>query len=217
TGPYTGDGTFSHAAGTYSYTVTDHNGCTATTTGDITQPSAVTAGSSNTAILCHGGDSTVTVSAGGGTGPYTGDGTFSHAAGTYSYTLTDHNGCTATTTADITQPSAVVASSSNTAILCHGGNSSPTRRSSDLTGPYTGDGTFSVPAGTYSYTVTDHNGCTATTTGDISEPSAVVASSSNTAILCHGGSSTVTVSASSGTAPYTGAGTFSGPAGTYSY
>src|SRR6266705_1981584 len=33
-------GTSSHAAGTYSFTVTDASGCTATTTGDITQPVA---------------------------------------------------------------------------------------------------------------------------------------------------------------------------------
>ena len=102
--------------------MTDSNGCTATTTGDITQPSAVTASSSNTAILCNGGSTVVTVSAEGGTPGYTGTGTFSHGAGTYSYTVTDANGCTATTTGDITQPSAVTASSSNTAILCNGGS-----------------------------------------------------------------------------------------------
>jgi len=60
-------GTFSHAAGTYSYTVTDANGCTATTTGTITEPTALTASSSATAILCNGGSSTVTVSATRGT------------------------------------------------------------------------------------------------------------------------------------------------------
>ena len=43
--------------------MTDSNGCTATTTGTITQPSAVTASSSNTAILCNGGNAVVTVSA----------------------------------------------------------------------------------------------------------------------------------------------------------
>src|SRR5206468_3507412 len=213
---YTGTGTFSHSAGTYSYTVTDHNGCTATTSGEITEPSTVVASSSNTAILCHGGSSTVTVSAGGGTGPYTGDGTFSVPAGTYSYTVTDHTGCTATTSGDITQPSAVTAGSSNTAILCHGGSSTVTVTAGGGTGPYTGDGTFSHAAGTYSYTVTDHNGCTATTTGDITQPSAAAANSSKTAILCHGGGSTVTVSASGGTGPYTGDGTFSAAAGTYS-
>src|SRR5205814_7115707 len=114
---YTGTGTFSHAAGTYSYTVTDSNSCSATTTGTITQPSAVGAGSSNTPILCNGDLSTVTVSASGGTPGYTGTGTFSHAAGTYSYTVTDSNSCSATTTGTITQPSAVGAGSSNTPIL----------------------------------------------------------------------------------------------------
>src|SRR5205823_5764627 len=196
---------------------TDANGCTATTSGDIIQPSAVVASSSNTAILCHGGNSTVTVSASGGTGTISGTGTFSVPAGPYSFTVTDANGCTATTSGDITQPSAVVASSSNTAILCNGGNSTVTVSASGGTGTISGTGTFSVPAGPYSFTVTDANGCTATTSGDITQPSAVVASSSNTAILCHGGNSTVTVSASGGTGPYTGDGTFSVPAGTYSF
>jgi hypothetical protein len=46
----------------------------------------------------------VTVSATGGTPGYTGTGTFSHAAGTYSYTVTDANSCTATTTGTVTTP-----------------------------------------------------------------------------------------------------------------
>ncbi len=203
---YTGTGTFSHAAGSYSYTVTDANSCTATTTGNITQPSAVAASSSNSAILCHGGNSTVTVSATGGTPGYTGTGTFSHAAGTYSYTVTDANSCTATTTGTIADQPAVVASSSNTAILCHGGNSIVTVSATGGTGSYNGTGTFSHAAGTYSYTVTDANSCTSTTTGDITQPSSVVASSSNTDILCHGGNSIVTVSATGGTGAYSGTG-----------
>ena len=194
--------------------MTDANSCTATTTGTITQPSAVVASSSNTAILCNGGNSIVTVSATGGTGAYSGTGTFSHAAGTYSYTVTDANGCTATTTGTITQPSAVVASSSNTAILCNGGNSIVTVSATGGTAPYTGTGTFSRSAGTYSYTVTDANSCTATTTGTITQPSAVVATSS---VMCNGGSAVVTVSATGGTPGYTGTGTFSHAAGTYSY
>src|SRR5207247_2088571 len=99
TGPYTGTGTFSHAAGPYSYTVTDANSCTATTTGTISEPSAVTASSSETTpIACNGGNAVITVSASGGTPGYTGTGTFSHAAGSYSYTVTDSNGCPATST-----------------------------------------------------------------------------------------------------------------------
>src|SRR5215471_7450671 len=160
TAPYSGTGTFSVPAGTYSYTVTDHNGCLSTTTGNITEPDAIVASSSNTAILCHGGNSTVTVSATGGTGPYSGTGTFSVPAGTYSFTVTDANSCTDTTTGPITHPAAVVASSSNTAILCHGGNSTVTVSATGGTGPYSGTGTFAHAAGTYSYTVTDANSCT---------------------------------------------------------
>ena len=85
--------------GTYSYTVTDANGCTATTTGTITEPSAVDGQLRPTQRFCAtAADSTVTVSATGGTAPYTGTGTSPHAAGTYSYTVTDANGCTSTTT-----------------------------------------------------------------------------------------------------------------------
>src|SRR5882724_8272383 len=122
-----GDGDHVVSAGTYSFTVTDANSCTATTTGNITQPSAVTASSTHTAILCNGGSSTVTVTAGGGTPPYTGDGAHTNVpAGTYSFTVTDANSCTATTTGNITQPSAVSASSTHTAILCNGGSSTVT-------------------------------------------------------------------------------------------
>ncbi|MBS1645523.1 MAG: SprB repeat-containing protein, partial [Bacteroidetes bacterium] len=120
TSPYTGTGAQSPIpAGNYSYTVTDANGCTATTTGTITEPSLLTASSSNSAILCNGGTSIVTVSGSGGTSPYTGTGAQSPIpAGNYSYTVTDANGCTATTTGTITEPSLLTASSSNSAILC---------------------------------------------------------------------------------------------------
>src|SRR5207253_4168120 len=212
-----GTGTVSRSAGTYSYTVTDANSCTATTTGNITQPSALAPSSSNTPILCNGGSSTVTVSATGGTPPYQGTGTVSRSAGTYSYTVTDSKSCTATTTGDITQPPALAPSSSNTEILCHGGSSTVTVSATGGTPPYQGTGTVSRSAGTRSYTVTDAKSCTATTTGDITQPSALTPSSSNTPILCNGGSSTVTVSATGGTAPYSGTGTASRSAGTYSY
>src|SRR5205814_5909835 len=110
-GPLTGDATSRHPAGTRYSFPTRRTADLATTTGDITQPSTVVASSSNTAILCHGGSSTVTVSATGGTGPYTGDGTFSHAAGTYSYTVADHNARTSTRTLDSSHPRAVTAGS----------------------------------------------------------------------------------------------------------
>src|SRR5947207_3377865 len=160
--------------------------------------------------------STVTVSATGGTAPYSGTGTFSVPAGTYSYTVTDAKSCTATTTGDITQPPTLVPDSSNTEIFCHGGMSTVTVSATGGTAPYSGTGTFSVPAGTYSYTVTDAKSCTATTTGDITHLPTLVPDPSNTEISYPARFRSVTVSATGGTAPYSGTGTFSVPAGTYS-
>jgi hypothetical protein len=181
--------------------VTDANSCTAVTTGNITQPAALTAGSSNTPILCNGGSSTVTVSASGGVGPYSGTGNFVRGAGTYSYTVTDANGCTATTTGNITQPPALSASSSKTAILCNGGSSTVTVSATGGTTPYSGTGTFSRSAGTYSFTVTDANGCTATTTGNITQPTALTLSLSVTACSA-GNNGSIVATFSGGTGPY---------------
>src|SRR5262249_45941027 len=149
------------------------------------------AASSAGAILCNGGSTTVTVTATGGTGPYSGTGTFTVAAGPYSYTVTDANGCTATTAGSVSQPPTLVAASAPGAILCNGGTTTVTVTATGGTGPYTGTGSFTVGAGPYSYTVTDANGCTATTAGSVSQPAALVAASSAGTVSCNGGSTTV--------------------------
>jgi large repetitive protein len=217
TSPYTGTGTFTVLAGPYSFTVTDDNGCTSTTSGNISQPAALAASSSATTIGCNGGTATVTVTATGGTSPYTGTGTFTVTAGPYSFTVTDDNGCTSTTAGNITQPTALAAFSSATAIGCNGGTASVTVSATGGTAPYTGTGTFTVSAGPYSFTVTEDNGCISTTSGNISQPAALAASSFATTIGCNGGSATVTVTVTGGTPPYTGTGTFTVTAGAYSF
>src|SRR5678815_4035855 len=217
TAPYTGTGDFTRAAGSYTFTVTDANGCTAQTSVTITEPALLAASSSARAILCNGGNSTVTVSATGGTAPYTGTGDFTRAAGSYTFTVTDANGCTAQTSVTITEPALLAASSSARAILCNGGNSTVTVSATGGTAPYTGTGDFTRAAGSYTFTVTDANGCTAQTSVTITEPALLAASSSATAILCNGGNSTVTVSATGGTAPYTGTGDFTRAAGSYTF
>jgi hypothetical protein len=198
--------------------VTDANGCTSTTTGNITEPTTLQASSSNTAIKCHGGNSTVTVSATGGTAPYSGTGNFTVTAGSYSYSVTDANGCTSTTTGNITEPTALQASSSNTEIKCHGDNSIVTVSATGGTAPYTGTGDFTVSAGPYSYTVTDANGCTSTTSGTITEPDVLAATAAvSSPVACNGGDATVSVSATGGTTPYSGIGDYTVKAGPYSY
>src|SRR5205814_8142484 len=138
-------------------------------------PTALNASSSPSPILCHGGSSTVTVSATGGTVPYSGTGTFTRSAGTYSFTVTDAHSCTATTTINITDPSALVASNTHGAIACHGGTTTVTVSANGGTPDYSGTGSFSQGVGTTTYTVTDANGCTANTIVTLTEPSALSA------------------------------------------
>ncbi|MBK6990138.1 MAG: hypothetical protein IPH33_18910 [Bacteroidetes bacterium] len=136
----------------------------------MTEPTVLVSSSTAGTILCNGGTTSVVVSATGGTAPYTGDGSFTVSAGAYSYTVTDANGCTSTTIGTVTEPSALVASSTAGAILCNGGTTSVVVSATGGTAPYTGEGSFTVSAGAYSYTVTDANGCTSTTAGTVTEP-----------------------------------------------
>jgi hypothetical protein len=203
-GAYTTQNLTGIPAGTYAGTLTDANGCTNSGTIVITEPTLLVASSSATSILCNGGTANITVTETGGTAPYTGDGTFTVSAGPYSYTVTDMNGCTSTTTGTVTEPTMLMASSSATTILCNGGTADITVTETGGTGPYTGDGTFNVNAGPYSYTVTDANGCTSTTTITVTEPTAISTSVTQVNVSCNGGSDgSIDLTVTGGTAPYT--------------
>ncbi|HPH85865.1 MAG TPA: SprB repeat-containing protein, partial [Ferruginibacter sp.] len=164
------------AAGSYTVTVTDVNNCTGTTTVVIGQPTALVASSVAGTASC-GGSATVTVSATGGTAPYTGTGAFSAPAGAYSYTVTDANGCTSTTTgtvsvaADninptITAPSSLNVNTNNgcTAIGINLGT--PVTADNCAVATVTNNAPASYPLGTttVTWTVTDASGNSATAT-----------------------------------------------------
>ena len=195
--------TFPIGTTTVNCTGTDLCGNAITCSFTVTVPPLLTASCAvTTAIKCNGGTGTVTVSATGGTPPYTGTGTFTESAGTTSFTVTDANGCTATTSCTLTQPPALVASCAvTTAIKCNGGTGTVTVSATGGTPPYTGTGTFTESAGTTSFTVTDANGCTATTSCTLTQPPALTITAS--AAPCSGGSSVVTVTVGGGTPPYT--------------
>src|SRR6266536_1208897 len=222
TGAYTGTGTFPLADGTSStYTVSDANGCSGVSNSvKANSPSQVVATAVITQALCHGGDASVTVSATGGTGAYTGTGTFSLADGTSStYIVKDANLCSATSNSvTANSPSQVVATAVITQALCHGDPASVTVTATGGTGAYTGTGTFSLADGTSaSYTVHDANNCAATSNSvTANSPSQVVATAVITQALCHGDPASVTVTATGGTGAYTGTGTFSLADGTSS-
>ncbi|MDF3025694.1 MAG: gliding motility-related protein, partial [Fluviicola sp.] len=221
-GTPTGDGTTSVTgltAGTYTITVTDANGCTASQVFTVTQPTAISVTQdSQTNIACNGGATgAVEINpATGGAGSFTydwapgtptGDGTTSVTgltAGTYTVTVTDANGCTASQAFTVTEPTAIsVTPASQTNIACNGGANgaaeinTPTGGTPGYTydwapGTPSGEGTTSVAglvAGTYTVTATDNNGCTATQTFTITEPAAIsITADSQTNVTCNGGS-----------------------------
>src|SRR5207253_4793581 len=140
--------------------------------------------------------------------PYTNTGTYIVTAGPYSYTVTDLKGCSVLVTGTITQPSLLTASAISGTINCFDGTTTVNISASGGTAPYSNTGTFTVTAGPYSYTVTDSKGCSALATGTITQPSLLTTSATSGTINCFGGTTTVNISASGGSAPYTNTGTY---------
>lgn len=204
------------AAANYAFSYTTIQGCVTNISTNVAV-SNVAISATSTPILCNGGSADITVSATGGTAPYSGTGTFSVSAGTHSYTVTDANGCSTSTTITVSEPTQVVASSSSTTIACNGGTADVTVSATGGTAPYSGTGTFSVSAGTYSYTVIDANGCSTSTAITVSGPTQVVATASAPTSVCANQTGDVTIAATGGTAPYSGTGTFVQVGGTQTY
>src|SRR5207249_2819646 len=208
TPPYSGTGNFSQVAGSYSFTVTDAHGCSAVANATVGEPAALLVSAVATDAACHGGNGAVLVSASGGTPPYSGTGNFSQAAGSYSFTVTDAHGCSAVANATVGEPAALLVSAVVTDAACHGGNGSVLVNASGGTPPYSGTGSFSQTAGSYSFTVTDAHGCSAVANATVGQPAAPLVCAVVTDAACHGGNGSVLVSASGGTPPYSGTGNF---------
>ena len=188
------------SAGTYSVVVTDANGCTATTSATVGEPPVLTAVATATDASCNGfSDGTVDLTVSGGTPPYsyswsTGATTqdlSGVSAGTYSVVVTDANGCTANASATVGEPPALIAGATSTDASCNGfSDGTATASASGGTPPYdyqwdasagsqttaTAVGLF---AGTYSVVVSDANGCTATTSATVGEPTQLTCTITN--------------------------------------
>ena len=101
-------------AGTYTITTTDINGCSVTAVVTVTEPTLLTATASAAPVLCNGGNTTITVTAAGGTPAYSyslnggaaqASNVFTNVtAGTYTITTTDINGCSVTAVVTVTEP-----------------------------------------------------------------------------------------------------------------
>ncbi|MBL7891970.1 MAG: SprB repeat-containing protein, partial [Bacteroidia bacterium] len=213
-------------AGSYTVKVTDQKGCSQTISVTLTQPTALTISATKTNVLCFGGNTgTATATAGGGIIPYTYAWSTSPVQssvaatglsnGGYTLTVTDANGCTITTSVNITQPTALTASTTKTNVLCFGGNTG--------TATVTGGGGItgytyawnSTPAqntasaaglsnGGYTVTVTDANGCTISTAVNITQPPLLTTTTSFINLTCYNyGNGSITATPAGGTGSYT--------------
>ena len=175
------------AGGTYSVIITDANGCTAECYGTVADPGGPLALPSVTDATCNGGnDGSISVAnVTGGNPPYTflwsnGQNTSvatNLVAGTYSVTITDVNGCTYQTSATVNEPASIVLTTTSSNIACYGfANGSASVSATGGMFPYfyqwsngvmTNNLSF-IDVGTYTVTVTDFNGCSATASVEIS-------------------------------------------------
>ncbi|MBI3502626.1 MAG: right-handed parallel beta-helix repeat-containing protein [Bacteroidetes bacterium] len=140
------------AAGSYTVVVTDSYGCTKTATVSVTQKSNPNVTTSTTQTNCSSPTGTATASVSGGTFPYTylwsNNATTQQAnnlaAGNYSVTVTDANGCTSSDSVTISQFPSVL--TNQNVSICNG--------DSILVG-----GNYQTTAGTYNDTLQTVNGC----------------------------------------------------------
>ena len=212
------------APGNYTVTITDAQGCTAVQTVTVNSFNCnLSATVTATNVSCNGaanGSAAVTLT--GGTQPITylwsnGAVTASIsglAVGNYTVSITDASGCPAVGSASITEPVALAANATATAVTAVNLNDgTATAQPTGGSLPYTylwntGATTATITAlapGSYTPTITDANGCTATQTVTVNAFNcALVTSVVTTSATCTesaNGSATVVVSG--GSAPYT--------------
>ncbi|MGP8217497.1 MAG: gliding motility-associated C-terminal domain-containing protein [Bacteroidia bacterium] len=186
------------AAGTYTCTVTDKNGCQTTDTVIITQPTAVSGNISSTApASCGSTNGSATVSGSGGAGSYTyswssgstGATANNLASGNDTCTITDANGCSGKVIVTIGSTGGPTVNKTTTNPLCHGGTGSAIATITSGTGPFSytwlpttavtnhfDSSATNLPAGTYTCIVKDKNGCATDDTIIITQPAAISAS-----------------------------------------
>jgi hypothetical protein len=123
-------------------------------------------------------------------------------------TVTDGNGCTKTASYLVTQPTLLTAvatgtstSCANSATVVAGGGTIP--YSYSWSNGATTQSITSLPAGTYTVTVTDANGCQKTSSCTVTSTEAFNPSASVVNVSCYGGSNgSITVNNANGVAPF---------------
>jgi hypothetical protein len=209
------------ASGTYTVTVSNGFGCSATATANVVVNASVVATASSNSPVCGGGSLNLTAS-GGVSYSWTGPNGFASlqqnptilnvsnaASGIYTVTVTNSAGCTAQASTSVSVSTTLTALAANNGPLCEGATLSlsaaggvsyswigPNGFSSTQQNPTISNVTTAV-SGTYTVTVTGGSGCTASTTTNVTVNVAPTANAANNGPVCQGG--VLSLSASGGT------------------
>ncbi len=216
----TGIGTFSSTevflpGGTYGYTVTDSNGCLLSGSLTVVAPEPLSLSAALTPVSCFGlSDGAIALTVSGATPPYAlqwSNGSSESLlsglpAGNYALTLTDAVGYVYQDNFTVLQPAPLAGVAATAGIACFGQTALVTVSASGGTPPYTGTTAQFLPPGAYTYLITDANGCNASVSVSLEQPSLLQAEATSAEISCFGDSGIITVSASGGTPPYQGTG-----------
>ncbi|MCU0429854.1 MAG: OmpA family protein [Cytophagaceae bacterium] len=210
--------------GNYSVEIHDANSCVRTISTTVNQSPEIIANIGEIKnVLCYA-DKTgaINVSVSGGVAPYTyvwSNGTMSPnlsnvASGEYSVTIKDAKSCTKMLKAKVTQPNLLtVAKETQKEVSCFGkSNGSVNLTVEGGVAPYKyawSNGTSNkslnnVPSGAYSVKVSDVNGCTASLSTTIAQPTKLISSLDGVNnVLCNGDAKgAVNISVTGGVAPY---------------
>ncbi|MBI5914326.1 MAG: choice-of-anchor L domain-containing protein [Bacteroidetes bacterium] len=211
--------------GTQTVTVTDANGCTATSSVDLTEPDLLFLNMAADSADCFATSTgAALVLIGGGTAPHiiqwdaaagnaTTDLVQNLAAGTYSVNVSDLNGCVATASVTVLEPAPITTSATPVDPFCNGSaTGTAVATASGGVGGYqffwsNGDLAItadSLTAGTYFVTVSDANSCTALDSVTLIDPPGMALTFTPTSVTCFGqNNGAITSVVNGGTLPYT--------------
>jgi hypothetical protein len=221
TGGATGTSVSNLSSGSYTVTVTDSKGCTATKAFSVTQPTSLPSATvTPTAVSCFGGtNGAASVTGSGGTTGYTfawtGGGTGTSvsnlSSGSYTVTVTDSKGCTATKAFSVSQPTQITSNVNTTNAGCGVANGTASVTATGGTAGYSylwsnGQTTNTInnlALGTYTVTITDSKNCTAANSTNVNGSALFAVSKSTVNNKCFGDNSgSASVSVSGGTPSY---------------
>jgi len=208
--------------GNYAIVVQDANGCTITSNAVVVEPALLVMNANTTVSTCGIANGSVTINANGGIAPLqysnnngttyqAGNNFASLASGAYQLIVTDANGCTASSNANVGgAPSPTINNVAATDLSCNGSNdgtisisvtggTAPLQYSIDNGTTFQPSNQFAnVAVGNWQIVVQDANGCTVNSNAAIAQPAAINYTVLTVDATCGNNNGTLTINANGG-------------------